>query len=66
MSDKVYPWDLFNPNEDRSTEELANQRYEICLSCPELIKIQKRCRKCGCFMKQKVKIERAACPIGKW
>ena len=62
----VTPLDLLNPNTKPATEEASNERYDICLSCPELIKISKQCKKCGCFMSIKTKIESAKCPIGKW
>lgn len=59
------PWDLLNPNE-RAEESVANSRYDICLSCPELINMTKQCKKCGCFMALKTKVKHASCPIGKW
>ena len=65
MSDDVKPWDLFNPNQQRSQEELAAYRLEICSAC-EFFSKTKQCRKCGCFMKLKVTLERAKCPIHKW
>jgi hypothetical protein len=66
MQKPVKPWDLLNPNVARSTDLLAEERFNICLSCPELIKLTKQCRKCGCFMAAKTKIEAASCPLGKW
>jgi len=62
---QVKPWDIFNPenNVGKSTQE---QRYLICLSCPELIQATKTCKLCGCFMNQKTKLKMASCPIGKW
>ena len=62
----VTPLDLLNPNTKPATEESSNERYEICLSCPELINISKQCKKCGCFMSIKTKLESAKCPLGKW
>lgn len=41
-------------------------RYEICSACPHLTKFSGQCTKCGCFMKAKVKLKGASCPIGKW
>ena len=32
--DDVRPWDLLNPNKERSSEELAEYRLEICRACP--------------------------------
>ena len=60
------PWDLVNPNSSKVSSEFASERYQICLSCPELIKLTKQCKKCGCFMFAKTKLEAATCPLGKW
>jgi hypothetical protein len=60
------PWDLVNPNKERSTEKDANKRYSICESCPSLLKLTHQCKECGCFMKLKVKLAEATCPLGKW
>lgn len=60
------PWDLVNPNADWASEEVSKERYSICLSCPELIKLTKQCKKCGCFMFAKTKLTNATCPLGKW
>lgn len=63
---KVRPWDLFNANKPKMSEELAHKRMEQCLSCEHLIQLTKQCKKCGCFMPLKTKLEDATCPIGKW
>lgn len=63
---EVRPWDLLNPNSEWASEEKAEKRYSICQECPELIQLTKTCKKCGCFMAAKTKLEHAACPIGKW
>lgn len=62
----VNPWDILNPNKIRSSEELYSKRMNICLQCPELINLTKQCKKCGCFMELKTKLEEATCPLGKW
>ena len=36
------PWDLVNPSVERASEEKAEERYSICQSCPELIKLTKQ------------------------
>ena len=59
------PWDLINSDNIISEEE-SNKRLEICKNCPELIKLTDQCKKCGCFMNLKTKLEKAKCPIGKW
>lgn len=60
------PWDLVNPNTPRADSEDAEARLSICKLCPELVKITNQCKKCGCFMTVKTKLEAAKCPIGKW
>jgi hypothetical protein len=60
------PWDLLNPDTVYVSEEIAKERFEICLGCPSLIQLTKQCKKCGCFMSVKSKMETAKCPIGKW
>jgi len=62
----VRPWDLLNPSTEWLDESLSTERYNICKSCPELIKITNQCKKCGCFMAAKTKMQAAKCPIGKW
>jgi hypothetical protein len=39
---------------------------EICKTCEFFRKGNQTCKKCGCFMKLKTKLEKATCPIGKW
>jgi hypothetical protein len=63
---EVGPMDLVNPNTEWASEEKGTARFDICKSCPELIKFTAQCKKCGCFMKAKTKLEKATCPIGKW
>ncbi len=62
----VSPLDLINPNTEWASNEVAEQRYSICKGCPELIKLTKQCKKCGCFMAAKTKLKLATCPLGKW
>lgn len=62
----VGPMDIINPNTEWASEQKSNERFSICKSCPELIKLTSQCKKCGCFMKAKTKLEKAVCPIGKW
>ena len=60
------PWDLLNPNIERASEEVVEERMSTCLNCPELIGVTKQCKKCGCMMTAKTKLLQATCPIGKW
>ena len=69
MSDKprnARPWDLFNKNLGRVQTTIAEERYEICAVCPQLIKLTGQCKECGCFMQAKVKLPNAFCPLDKW
>ncbi len=45
--------------------EISLKRYEECNSCEHFTE-QARCTKCGCFMKTKVNLASASCPVGKW
>ena len=62
----VTPLDMLNPKTKHASQELADQRLEICRKCPELIQLTSQCKKCGCFMSAKTKLESAKCPLGKW
>ena len=63
---EVRPWDFLKSDTPYATEEVAEKRLSICKSCPELIQITSTCKKCGCFMAAKVKLDEAACPLEKW
>ena len=59
------PWHMLD-KENYAEEDLVKERFSICQACPELIKLTSQCKKCGCFMAMKTKLEKAVCPIGKW
>ena len=61
----VKPWDLLN-KDNWTMEEVRAKRLEICDQCPELIHMTKQCKKCGCFVQLKTKLESAFCPLRKW
>jgi hypothetical protein len=50
----------------RISDEEASRRLDICNSCEFFDQIQKRCRKCGCYMAVKTYLKAEKCPIGKW
>ena len=56
--------DVFNRTP--ASEEVAESRISICNACPELISMTQTCKKCGCFMAIKTKMQAAKCPLGKW
>ena len=62
----VTPLDALNPMTKNADKDVSDLRMEICSACPELIRLTKQCKKCGCFMTVKTRLEAAKCPIGKW
>ncbi len=60
------PWDFIDPKTEYVSEDISQQRYSICLQCPEFFKVTKQCKKCGCLMTLKTKLKNAECPIQKW
>jgi hypothetical protein len=60
----VRPWNLLNPLEMRVSAEEQAERLAVCKGCPSLKKGV--CVECGCVMKLKSKLARAACPKGLW
>jgi hypothetical protein len=64
--DSARPWDLLNPKIQDVDEDIFKYRYDLCMSCPSLIKSTRQCKKCGCLMHQKAKLPHAGCPLGKW
>jgi hypothetical protein len=62
----VTPLDFLNPATKRASEELSEERFSICKGCPEFFSLTTQCKKCGCFMSAKTKLESAKCPIGRW
>ena len=55
-------------NGKRIFTSLKEQQYrmEICKTCEFYDEESNRCKECGCYLKQKVKIAGAWCPIFKW
>ena len=45
---------------------VAQSRYDVCKCCEEFNKALATCKKCGCFMKLKVKLVDAECPQDLW
>ena len=42
------------------------RRYNICEVCEYFELKSQRCKKCGCYMKNKVTFQSASCPVKKW
>jgi len=60
------PWDLFDKDIGRVTDDVARARLKICNGCDRYMSFTHQCRECGCFMDAKVKLPNAYCPLYKW
>jgi hypothetical protein len=60
------PWDLLSAQTKYVSKEAYSERLSICKGCPEFLSLTSQCKKCGCVMKLKAKLELAVCPINKW
>lgn len=61
----VNPVDLMFPSK-YTDKETALKRAKICADCDRLLRPTFTCKECGCFMKAKVKLTEATCPLNKW
>jgi hypothetical protein len=66
MEKNARPWDLYRKGFQAISDELHDERMEICRSCEFFIKASGQCKKCLCFMHAKTKIPSAFCPEHKW
>lgn len=57
---------LVDPKTKKVDSALAQERMAFCRACPEFITTVDQCKKCGCFMDSKTKLEASSCPLGKW
>jgi len=48
------------------SDEVYNQRYEICQGCEKFLKEDNECLECGCDVVMKAKVIFDSCPLGKW
>jgi hypothetical protein len=48
------------------SEEIAQERMNICKTCEYYDPEKNRCKHCGCFLEHKVKWSLDGCPIEKW
>jgi len=48
------------------SDEVKNQRMEICRNCEKYDADQIRCIECGCFLESKVSFSLDSCPLEKW
>lgn len=59
------PIDL-EDNEKYTTKNIRDLRYDICMSCKNLISLTKMCQECGCFVSIKTWNKEDNCPINLW
>ena len=55
-----------NEHQESKSKYMAARRMKTCMSCEHFFKPTKQCKKCGCFMWIKVRMENQSCPVGKW
>jgi hypothetical protein len=48
------------------SDEVKQERLNICSLCEHHDYIMNRCKECGCFLNAKVIFAGNSCPIGKW
>ena len=48
------------------SESSYKERLLTCKRCPDLIKSNMRCGKCGCLVEHKAKWKTTKCPADKW
>jgi hypothetical protein len=48
------------------SDEIYQQRLEICKNCEWYDEEQIRCKNCGCWLENKARWGMDSCPIGKW
>ena len=66
-----FVWDvmkesLFNENTLLVSDEIYNERVEICKQCESYDEERNKCIECGCFLKQKARFALDSCPLKKW
>lgn len=58
--------DIVNGNELFVSNEIRQNRMNVCLSCEWYDAEQVRCKSCGCFLEQKTQYTSQSCPQNKW
>lgn len=50
----------------RASASEIDRRLAICKTCEHFVDNPMKCRKCGCFLNLKTRLETEHCPIAKW
>ena len=67
-----FAWDVLKEslsNDSTSllvSDQIYNERLEICKSCDWYDPNEIRCKNCGCWLENKARWSLDSCPIGKW
>ena len=67
-----FAWDVMKEslsNDSTSllvSDQIYNERLEICKSCDWYDPNQNRCKECGCYMLVKARLAGSHCPLDKW
>jgi len=48
------------------SDEIYNQRIEVCKTCSKYDEEQHRCKECGCLLAGKARFIFEECPLQKW
>ena len=54
------------PSNIFASNELKEERMNICKKCEHYSARQVRCKECGCWLVQKIKFTNSKCPIDRW
>jgi hypothetical protein len=58
--------DAVKGNQIFASDEVQQQRMDICKGCEYYHEEQVRCTECGCFLEDKTSYSAAVCPVRKW
>jgi hypothetical protein len=47
-------------------DKTRSARLAKCLTCPHLFALTKQCKKCTCFVEEKVLFQNEKCKAGRW
>jgi len=56
----------WNENVFKADAIAREERNNICVTCEEFTKENRKCKVCGCYMDLKIPLIAAKCPIKKW
>jgi ribosomal protein L32 len=48
------------------SEQVKQERLDICKGCDEFSSALRSCKQCGCYMPAKAMFANSTCPLNKW